>query len=786
MEILEVTPENKDLDMIKNIEKEGMKYFFDRFDKIRPDQHPEEYKYFSQYLNMYLFDSDIWDITKEEQFKLLAEKTVDDTNIRQVLDMILPENKDEFWENLLHHLDLIKMTRFIEIPYVCEHYVNHSLWDVKDENPLNTLLIKKLMMDMSLIDNVYHIIFTILRKKKSYAKKRMINWIIDVCKCAEIPVKPVISLGDIIEIVQFTRERGKRKQEQYNKETLVYFNILKIFLKLFENGIVTFSDLSKVNCEYIKYKDNEDDEEEKEFNFLTHMFFNIQTLINKCYLFKISEIKQRDNYISDMENEIDHICIMYPNGLSPETSRLISVLRETIELEKSRKEFIKKEISFRKNCRIAEFYIMSSFWLVENVGKIEKNSTNDIIGNLLQFFLNEKISNNDLYEFGQYSLSYIYNLSLKVLEDESLTSDPSHKMDSVYIIYKNFINNQPDYFNSFTKFTSDNKFVLYKCLINSSLFLKDKLDDYGESYKLHMYNMIFTLMDYLQYTFRIYTIEDKDVFKKYFAILVENINTSLEFWVNTVKHIKKIQDEEEDELTSDDIEDLRKSLETAGIYLQNGMKILAGLSPHNFDLIISDEIVKKFSNSNAYILETLVGSRRKELSLKDKEMFGFHPLTYLKISSDIIGCFACCGKFVDAMGRNGTYNVSNLVRKMADILAKKGSLYQMRGEVLRQFIEKVGKVQELESARDEIEIPDEFCDPIMQTLIETPVILPETDIFMDREVICRHLLTEETNPFNRDKLSIEKLDEYNSRENIQTRVTEFKEKIESWKKEAKF
>ena len=110
----------------------------------------------------------------------------------------------------------------------------------------------------------------------------------------------------------------------------------------------------------------------------------------------------------------------------------------------------------------------------------------------------------------------------------------------------------------------------------------------------------------------------------------------------------------------------------------------------------------------------------------------------------------------------------------------------MRGELLRQLMEKVGEIQEIEKIRDDIEIPDEFCDPIMQTLIETPVILPETDIFMDREVICRHLLTEETNPFNRDKLSIETLDKYNSQENIKTRLGEFKTRIEEWKKEANF
>ena len=96
------------------------------------------------------------------------------------------------------------------------------------------------MTNIDLLDNVYHIIYTILKKKKSYAKKKMIKWIVDVCEHAEIPIKPVVNLTDIIEVVQFTRERGKRQQEVYNKETLTYFNVLKIFLKLFENGIENF------------------------------------------------------------------------------------------------------------------------------------------------------------------------------------------------------------------------------------------------------------------------------------------------------------------------------------------------------------------------------------------------------------------------------------------------------------------------------------------------------------------------------------------------------------------
>ena len=117
----DITEENKDLDMIQNIAKDGMKYFFDRFGKIKKEEHPEEYKYFSQYFNMYLFDSDIWEISSDDQFKILGRETLDDTNIRQVLDMVLPENEDQFWENVLHHLDLIKMSCFVELPFVYEH-----------------------------------------------------------------------------------------------------------------------------------------------------------------------------------------------------------------------------------------------------------------------------------------------------------------------------------------------------------------------------------------------------------------------------------------------------------------------------------------------------------------------------------------------------------------------------------------------------------------------------------------------------------------------------------------
>ena len=76
---------------------------------------------------------------------------------------------------------------------------------------------------------------------------------------------------------------------------------------------------------------------------------------------------------------------------------------------------------------------------------------------------------------------------------------------------------------------------------------------------------------------------------------------------------------------------------------------------------------------------------------------------------------------------------------------------------------------------------DEFCDPILDTVIEIPVYLPGTDILMDKEVIARHLISDEHNPFNRSPLTLLQLDEYNQQPEILAKIIEFKQKLSSWK-----
>lgn len=71
--------------------------------------------------------------------------------------------------------------------------------------------------------------------------------------------------------------------------------------------------------------------------------------------------------------------------------------------------------------------------------------------------------------------------------------------------------------------------------------------------------------------------------------------------------------------------------------------------------------------------------------------------------------------------------------------------------------------------------PDEFKDPLMDTLMSDPVILP-SGTSMDRAIITRHLLNSNTDPFNRQILT----------EDMLIPNVELKERIDAWRKEQRY
>lgn len=58
---------------------------------------------------------------------------------------------------------------------------------------------------------------------------------------------------------------------------------------------------------------------------------------------------------------------------------------------------------------------------------------------------------------------------------------------------------------------------------------------------------------------------------------------------------------------------------------------------------------------------------------------------------------------------------------------------------------------------EEMDVPEEFLDQLMFTVMEDPVMLPSSRAIVDRGTIVAHLLNNETDPFNRAHLTLDQL-----------------------------
>lgn len=169
------------------------------------------------------------------------------------------------------------------------------------------------------------------------------------------------------------------------------------------------------------------------------------------------------------------------------------------------------------------------------------------------------------------------------------------------------------------------------------------------------------------------------------------------------------------------------------------------------------EMVERVANMLNYFLLQLVGPQRKSLSLKDPEKYEFRPKKLLKQIVDIYVHLARGDKeniFPSAISKDGRSYNDQLFTAAADVLRRIGE----DGRVIQEFINlgtkaKIAASEAMDTEAALGEIPDEFLDPIQYTIMKDPVILPSSRTTVDRSVIQRHLLSDNSDPFNRSHLT---------------------------------
>jgi len=197
--------------------------------------------------------------------------------------------------------------------------------------------------------------------------------------------------------------------------------------------------------------------------------------------------------------------------------------------------------------------------------------------------------------------------------------------------------------------------------------------------------------------------------------------------------------------------------------------------PQIIQPFMEPEIVERLAAMMNYNLTALVGPKCTDLKVIDPEKYRFNPKKLLTELIDIYIHLSTRQEFITAVARDGRSYRKEIFMKAQQILKKNALKGQNDITKLSKFVDNVEEELKNINMEDEIDqdIPDEFLDPLLYTLMDDPVILPTSHQTVDRSTIKSHLLSDSHDPFNRQPLTIDMV----------TPNVELKARIDAYKKE---
>ncbi|XP_052213480.1 ubiquitin conjugation factor E4 B-like isoform X2 [Dreissena polymorpha] len=169
------------------------------------------------------------------------------------------------------------------------------------------------------------------------------------------------------------------------------------------------------------------------------------------------------------------------------------------------------------------------------------------------------------------------------------------------------------------------------------------------------------------------------------------------------------------------------------------------------------ELADRLAAMLNFNLQQLCGPKCKNLKVKNPEKYTWEPKKLLSYLTDIY-LHLDCTKFCEAIANDERSYRKELFEDAVVRMRRANIKTETEIEQFKSLQEKVEcmVVQKAREERDYGEIPDEFKDALMDTLMREPVQLPSGNV-VDRPIIVRHLLNSQTDPFNRQPLSEKEL-----------------------------
>ncbi|CCF60736.1 hypothetical protein KAFR_0L01270 [Kazachstania africana CBS 2517] len=276
-----------------------------------------------------------------------------------------------------------------------------------------------------------------------------------------------------------------------------------------------------------------------------------------------------------------------------------------------------------------------------------------------------------------------------------------------------------------------------------------------------------------------------DFFIRFIARMLNDLTFLLDEGLTNLSEVHNVSNQLNNSTATDtndsNIQDLQGRLAAA----QRQAKSSCGLAAKSMTLFqiytkdipaafASAELVDRLASMLNYNLESLVGPKCGGLKVKDPEQYSFNPKELLEALCTVYINLSDESEFISAVARDTRSFNKDLFIRAINILGKKTGL--VSDDFCNALFDFARKAQERKDSEEEEDleygdVPDEFLDPLMYTIMKDPVTLPASRVNIDRSTIKAHLLSDSTDPFNRMPL---KLEDVIPNDELKQRILEFK------------
>ena len=688
--------------------------------------------------------------------------------MKQIAEL-MEKTKPEFYSK---SLDIKYFRSFLKIYYFDNICIdNNQRWvyfakAVKDDpNIINLIMLFEDSEKVRFIDNVipyldYYEILDVLCKKN----------IMKYIQSSELLTR--IHQKKQLNIMKFFRSNDMRELtikwlEEYISENNCYRSFATLNGEQILNIGDKFCEMNKLNKQLLdiyykgitnerreKFKnyidDNDDNKLGEEMTFLNRLFLIIHRLMAICVLPMLKLIKNLDADLITLER--------YRETISRE-GNVESLLR--IRMLKAITERL-KEVDSNKEL-VVRFYTEETVKWIYTSDLKPSDKLDDILISFIGYVKEPFIK--------LYFDKELYYVFRKILSNNTITNS-------------NYI--RGEVINLFTAYIPFQQYYLNIWLLNDEPFIKKRLVELFicfnelDTTDAGVYKNQ-TLVLLKQFHNKHFIHDDNEVVHQFSHLLLECYKNYYDNYIAIIKCLHNydynipFSQQETQNVRRDSPEECVKN----ATWFQKNLYSI-------YDFINNTPVIKhvmlpgtkeKFIVMVGNLLKIFIGENRRDLKLHTHQRDEiFEQLQHLFNIYSMFAKFSEDKSFRKGLVEETRFIDPIYIKKMLDILLRKNKILQSEYENMVPLYNYIIQQREKDNEVDHDEIPDEFLDPIMGTLIDDPVCLPNSDIIIERDVILRHLLENGDNPFNREPLTKKELEEFNEREEILAKINDFNER----------